>query len=77
LLNRGILQIEFGQLFSRPCGTGLASWAKFSRPYGTDSCALDTVFFHWAEAFMSAECYDPSVSESFHWRRRRILSDPT
>jgi hypothetical protein len=21
LLNRGILQIEFGQLFSRPCGT--------------------------------------------------------
>jgi hypothetical protein len=23
LLNRGILQIEFEQLFSRPCGTGL------------------------------------------------------
>jgi hypothetical protein len=38
LLNRDILPIEFGQLFSRPCGTGrpfksdpgLASWAKFS-----------------------------------------------
>src|ERR1700759_1418469 len=32
--------------------------------------------FHWSEAFMGAECYDPSVSESFHLRRRR-LSDPT
>jgi hypothetical protein len=33
--------------------------------------------FHSPEAFMRAECYDPSVSESFHLRQWRKLSDPT
>jgi hypothetical protein len=45
LLNRRIVQIEFGQLFGPSLGDsimfqthpGLSSWANFRRPFGTES----------------------------------------
>jgi hypothetical protein len=44
LLNRGILQIKFGQLFSRPCGT-LSEWGENFKVYAPFESILNDMVY--------------------------------